>query len=167
MAQRVVSAEPNRSIEARSGLAAPTALGAGATLGAGMLIAFACAPGKGALDGGGANTPLSAALSGTPGLEARQTLTPVRAEVVAANKSNQVPWSGSSLLGGVYLAAKLAASSPQRAHNRSRCSIETRKIRSGPNGEGMPSIVKALVGLEAHAISGSDPAKQWGKRLKE
>ena len=92
-----------------SGLAAPTTLGAGATLGAGTLIAFATAPGQVALDGEGANSPFSAALSrhiGTPGLEVQQMLTRVRAEVVAATKSKQVPWSNSSLLGEVYLAEK-------------------------------------------------------------
>jgi hypothetical protein len=33
-------------------------------------------------------------------------LTPLRAEVVAATSSKQVPWSNSSLLGEVYLAQK-------------------------------------------------------------
>ncbi len=106
---RVASAGPNRAIEAGSGLAAPAALGSGATLGAGTLIAFATAPGQVALDGEGANSPFSAALSrhiGTPGIEVQQMLTRVRAEVVAATKNKQVPWSNSSLLGEVYLAAK-------------------------------------------------------------
>jgi len=97
------------SIEASSGLAAPTSLGAGSMLGAGTLIAFATAPGQVALDGEGANSPFSAALSrhiGTPGLEVQQMLTRVRAEVVAATKSKQVPWSNSSLLGEVYLVEK-------------------------------------------------------------
>ena len=109
MAPQVASAGPSRAIEAGSGLAAPTALGSGATLGAGTLIAFATAPGQVALDGEGANSPFSAALSrhiGTPGLEVQQMLTRVRAEVVAATKAKQVPWSNSSLLGEVYLAAK-------------------------------------------------------------
>jgi uncharacterized caspase-like protein len=107
--QRVASAGSNRAIEGGPGLAAPTTLGTGATLGAGTLIAFATAPGQVALDGEGANSPFSAALSrhiGTPGLEVQQMLTRVRAEVVAATKSRQVPWSNSSLLGEVYLAAK-------------------------------------------------------------
>jgi len=43
---------------------------------------------------------------GTPGLEVQQMLTRVRAKVVAATKSQQVPWSNSSLLGEVYLAEK-------------------------------------------------------------
>jgi tetratricopeptide (TPR) repeat protein len=106
---KVASAGPNRGIEAGSGLAAPTSLGTGATLGAGTLIAFATAPGQVALDGEGANSPFSAALSrhiGTAGLEVQQMLTRVRAEVVAETKSRQVPWSNSSLLGEVYLAAK-------------------------------------------------------------
>jgi uncharacterized caspase-like protein len=109
MAQQVASAGPSRAIEAGSGLAAPAALGPGATLGAGTLIAFATAPGQVALDGEGANSPFSAALSrhiGTSGLEVQQMLTRVRAEVVAKTSGKQVPWSNSSLLGEVYLAAK-------------------------------------------------------------
>ena len=108
MAERVASAGPSRSIEA-GGLAPPAAPVAGATLGAGTLIAFATAPGQVALDGEGAHSPFSAALSrhiGTPGLEVQQMLTRVRAEVVAATKGKQVPWSNSSLLGEVYLAEK-------------------------------------------------------------
>lgn len=109
VAPQVASAGPSRAIEPGSGLAAPAALGPGATLGAGTLIAFATAPGQVALDGEGANSPFSAALSrhiGTPGLEVQQMLTRVRAEVVASTKAKQVPWSNSSLLGEVYLAAK-------------------------------------------------------------
>ena len=55
------------------------------------------------------NSPFLAALSrqiSTPVLEIQQVLTRVRAEVVAATKSKQVPWSNSSLLGEVYLAEK-------------------------------------------------------------
>ena len=110
MAQQAASAGAHRGIEGgASGLAAPTSLGSGATLGAGTLIAFATAPGQVALDGEGANSPFSAALSrhlGTPGLEVQQMLTRVRAEVVSSTKSKQVPWSNSSLLGEVYLAQK-------------------------------------------------------------
>jgi tetratricopeptide (TPR) repeat protein len=109
VAPQVASAGPSRAIQPGSGLAAPAALGPGATLGAGTLIAFATAPGQVALDGEGANSPFSAALSrhiGTPGLEVQQMLTRVRAEVVASTKAKQVPWSNSSLLGEVYLAAK-------------------------------------------------------------
>jgi len=107
--QQTAANEPNRGLSAGTGLAAPTALGAGQTLGAGTLIAFATAPGKVALDGEGANSPFSAALSrhiGTPGLEVQQMLTRVRAEVVSSTKNMQVPWSNSSLLGEVYLADK-------------------------------------------------------------
>ncbi len=108
-APKLASAGPARDIEAGSGLAAPATLGSGATLGAGTLIAFATAPGQVALDGEGANSPFSASLTrhiGTPGLEVQQMLTRVRAEVVAATKGKQVPWSNSSLLGEVYLAEK-------------------------------------------------------------
>jgi tetratricopeptide (TPR) repeat protein len=107
LAQRVaVAADATRSLIVRSGLAAPSGLGAGATRGAGTLIAFATAPGQVALDGDGANSPFSSALVrhiGTPGLEVQQMLTRVRAEVVAATRNKQVPWSNSSLLGEVFL----------------------------------------------------------------
>ena len=106
---QVASTGANRGIQAGPGLAAPASLGAGSTLGAGTLIAYATAPGQVALDGEGVNSPFSAALSrhiGTPGLEVQQMLTRVRAEVVAATKSKQVPWSNSSLLGEVYLTEK-------------------------------------------------------------
>lgn len=109
MSQQVASAGTSRGLEGASGLAAPTSLGVGATLGAGTLIAFATAPGQVALDGEGANSPFSAALSrhiGTPGIEVQQMLTRVRAEVVSSTKNKQVPWSNSSLLGEVYLAEK-------------------------------------------------------------
>ncbi len=106
---QTASAVPGRAIEAGPGLAAPTAPASGATRGAGTLIAFATAPGQIALDGEGANSPFSAALSrhiGTSGLEVQQMLTRVRAEVVAATGNRQVPWSNSSLLGEVYLAKR-------------------------------------------------------------
>jgi tetratricopeptide (TPR) repeat protein len=98
-----------RSITVRAGLAAPTDLGKGATLGAGTLIAFATAPGQVALDGEGGNSPFSTALLRhlpTQGLEVQTMLTRVRADVVASTRSQQVPWSNSSLLGEVYLAGK-------------------------------------------------------------
>uniref|UniRef100_Q07IV2 Peptidase C14, caspase catalytic subunit p20 n=1 Tax=Rhodopseudomonas palustris (strain BisA53) TaxID=316055 RepID=Q07IV2_RHOP5 len=109
LSQRLASAEPSRSIQGESGLAAPVTPGSGAMLGAGTLIAFATAPGQVALDGEGAHSPFAAALArhiGTPGLEVQQMLTRVRAEVVAATRSRQVPWSNSSLLGEVYLGGK-------------------------------------------------------------
>ena len=104
---KVADADAGRSITISTGLASPSSLGAGATAGAGTLIAFATAPGKVALDGEGANSPFSAALTKfmpTPGIEVQQMLTRVRADVVAATDSKQVPWSNSSLLGEVYLA---------------------------------------------------------------
>jgi uncharacterized caspase-like protein len=73
---------------------------------AALLIAFATAPGQVALDREGANSPFSAMLSrhiSTPGLEGQQMLTRVG---VATTRGKRVPWSNSSLLGEVYLAAK-------------------------------------------------------------
>jgi hypothetical protein len=62
-------------------------------LGAGTLIAFATAPGQVALDGEGANSPFSAALSrhiGTPGLEVQQMLTRVRAGILQCQGGQNV-----------------------------------------------------------------------------
>jgi hypothetical protein len=91
---------PTRSTAVGSGLAAYS------TLGTGTLIAFATAPGQVALDGEGANSPFTAGLvkhMRTPGLELRQLLTRVRAEVAASTRNRQIPWDNSSLLGEVYL----------------------------------------------------------------
>ena len=107
--RQTASAILDRSMEAATGLATPVTPAAGALRGAGTLIAFATAPGRVALDGEGANSPFSAALThhiGTKGLEVQQMLTRVRAEVVSETKGEQVPWSNSSLLGEVYLGGK-------------------------------------------------------------
>jgi uncharacterized caspase-like protein len=42
----------------------------------------------------------------TPGLEIRQVLTRVRAEVAAATGNRQIPWDNSSLMGDVFLVSK-------------------------------------------------------------
>ena len=76
-------------------------------LGTGTLIAFSTAPGAVAADGNGPNSPFTRALARhmrTPGLEVRQMLTRVRANVAAETQGRQIPWDNSSLLGEVYLA---------------------------------------------------------------
>src|SRR5215831_11114422 len=90
-----------RSVTVLSGLAGYS------NLGTGTLIAFSTAPGAVALDGTGSNSPFTKALArhvGTPGLEVRQMLTRVRADVAAETRGRQIPWDNSSLLGEVYLA---------------------------------------------------------------
>jgi tripartite-type tricarboxylate transporter receptor subunit TctC len=92
--------------KARSG-AVGAGLAAYTSLGTGTLIAFATAPDKVALDGEGANSPFTQGLIKhlrTPGLEVRQMLTRVRADVARATNDRQVPWDNSSLRGDVYLA---------------------------------------------------------------
>jgi len=76
-------------------------------LGTGTLIAFSTAPNAVALDGTSSNSPFTRALAKhmrTPGLEVRQMLTRVRADVAAETQGRQIPWDNSSLLGEVYLA---------------------------------------------------------------
>jgi Caspase domain len=90
-----------RSVTVQPGLAGYS------NLGAGMLIAFSTAPGAVALDGNGANSPFTEALARhlrTPGLEVRQMLTRVRADVANETSGKQIPWDNSALLGDVYLA---------------------------------------------------------------
>jgi uncharacterized caspase-like protein/uncharacterized Zn-binding protein involved in type VI secretion len=99
-----------RSVTVLSGLAGY------ANLGAGTLIAFSTAPGAVALDGDGSNSPFTKALAQhvrTPGLEVRQMLTRVRADVAAETRGRQIPWDNSSLLGEVYLVG-LGKPEPQR-----------------------------------------------------
>jgi uncharacterized caspase-like protein len=89
-----------RSVTILSGLAGYS------NLGTGTLIAFSTAPGAVAADGNGPNSPFTRALAKhmrTPGLEVRQMLTRVRADVAAETQGRQIPWDNSSLLGEVYL----------------------------------------------------------------
>jgi hypothetical protein len=90
-----------RSVAVLPGLAGYSSLGAG------TLIAFSTAPGAIAADGSGANSPFTEALARhlrTPGLEVRQMLTRVRADVANATHGRQMPWDNSALLSDVYLA---------------------------------------------------------------
>ncbi len=89
------------------GLAPQPGLAGYANVGAGTLIAFSTAPDKIALDGDGAHSPFTEALARhvrTPGLEVRQMLTRVRADVASRTNGAQVPWDNSALLGDIYLA---------------------------------------------------------------
>src|SRR5262249_37456103 len=84
-----------RSAAVSTGLAAYSAVGTG------TLIAFSTAPGQVALDGDGTNSPFTTALAKhlhTPGLEIRQMLTRVRADVLASTHNRQTPWDNSSLV---------------------------------------------------------------------
>ncbi len=75
---------------------------------AGSMIIFATAPGDVALDGTGANSPFSKALARQilePGLEIRQMMGRVRADVMADTDDKQVPWVNEAIVGEIYLAA--------------------------------------------------------------
>jgi Caspase domain len=110
-----------RSVTALSGLAGYS------NLGIGTLIAFSTAPGAVALDGSGSNSPFTHALARhvrTPGLEVRQMLTRVRADVAAETEGRQIPWDNSALLGEVYLAG-LGKPGPQRVDNSAAAAAPT------------------------------------------
>jgi uncharacterized caspase-like protein len=73
----------------------------------GTMIAYATQPDNVALDGDGRNSPFTAALLkhvGTQGLEIGSLMRRVRADVIQATRSKQVPWDHSSLIGDVVLA---------------------------------------------------------------
>ncbi len=73
----------------------------------GMLIAYATAPGAIAADGGGRNSPFTAALLNwieQPGLDVSRMFRRVRAEVVGQTDDRQWPWLRDALLGDFYFA---------------------------------------------------------------
>jgi uncharacterized protein len=83
---------------------------------AGSLIVYSTQPNNIALDGAGRNSPFTAALLNhvaTPGLEVRQMISRVRADVLAATDKKQTPWDSSSLVGDVYLAGSAPDPAPQ------------------------------------------------------
>ena len=82
----------------------------------GTLIAYATAPDQVAADGTGKNSPFTEALArhiGTPGLDIRQRLTRVRADVQSATNGRQRPWVNESLDADFFLVP--AAPAPPRA----------------------------------------------------
>jgi hypothetical protein len=92
-----------RSAAVSTGLAPYSAIGTG------TLIAYATAPGQTALDGKGKDSPFTTSLLHflpTPGMEIRQVLTRVRAEVASVTGNRQIPWDNSSLMGDVVLVAQ-------------------------------------------------------------
>src|SRR5262245_52287648 len=72
----------------------------------GTMIAFATQPDAVALDGGGRNSPFTAALLNhirAPGVDIAVTMRRVRVDVLAATNQQQVPWDHSSLTDSVVL----------------------------------------------------------------
>ncbi len=88
-----------------------TAIGRGLAVGQsglGTLIVYATQPDNVALDGEKRHSPFTEALLAhiaTPGLEARQMLTRVRASVIKATNNRQVPWVTESMTGDFYFVA--------------------------------------------------------------
>ncbi|GAB2175097.1 hypothetical protein DLREEDagr8_06550 [Dongia sp. agr-C8] len=77
----------------------------------GSFISYSTAPGDVAVDGNGANSPFSAALSEAiekPGLDINDVFREVRADVMSATKGKQVPWDSSSLTAPYYFVAPAA-----------------------------------------------------------
>ncbi len=74
----------------------------------GSLIAYATGPGKVAADGGGDNSPYTAALARAmqrPGLSLESVFKLARTQVIRTTEYKQIPWENSSLTREIYLAA--------------------------------------------------------------
>ena len=87
--------------------------------GTGTLIAYATGLGRTALDGQkGVNSPFTRALVDNitrPGVEIRQAMNEVRAEVDRETNQRQLPWDQTNLTGAVYLNPVPAANATARA----------------------------------------------------
>ncbi len=71
----------------------------------GTYIAYSTAPGKVAYDGGGSNSPYTAALAEfilTPGLKLEDVFKRTRMKVLNSTHDRQLPWETSSLVGDFY-----------------------------------------------------------------
>ena len=71
----------------------------------GSLIAYSTAPGKTALDGGGRNSPYTAALLqhiDTPNITVLEMFQGVRSTVMTQSDGKQIPWESTSLRGNFY-----------------------------------------------------------------
>lgn len=119
------AAEPERQARGRSGGRGlppdrqQASAGLAATSSAsGMLVAFATAPGRVALDGSGQNSPFTTALLQhlqTPDLEVRQMLGRVRRAVREATGGHQIPWDNSSLEGEFFFRSSVPVPRAQAA----------------------------------------------------
>jgi uncharacterized caspase-like protein len=112
----------SRSIQRGFAAYSPAATG-GPRSGTGVLIAFSTAPGMVALDGVSVNSPFTTALIKyltVPGLEIRQMLTRVRADVAAATGNKQIPWDNSSLFGDVFLTGSSVKIQKERLEVKSK-----------------------------------------------
>jgi uncharacterized caspase-like protein len=105
-ANKIRSAARTRSVAVSSGLVEMKS-------GEGTLVAFATGPGQTALDGRqGQNSPFTRALLSNvaqPGVEIRQALTMVRAQVSTETSKQQLPWENTNLTGFFYMNPAAAA----------------------------------------------------------
>jgi uncharacterized caspase-like protein len=101
LTRKFAQALPNsRAVTVGRGLAAVGSKAGHADAGRGILIAFATAPDKVALDGGGRNSPFTASLLRhirTPGLDIALVMRRVTADVESATGGRQSPWVHASL----------------------------------------------------------------------
>jgi uncharacterized caspase-like protein len=96
----------------------------------GTLIAFAAGPGQTALDGKpGENSPFTRALLtniAEPGVEIRQALTKVRAQVSKETNKGQLPWENTNLTGFFYVNQQGATGAAPARFGAAGARFETR-----------------------------------------
>lgn len=152
--------------------------------GVGTFIAFATQPGNVALDGAGANSPFTAALSKhmrSTGRNLPATMIEVRKDVIAATSGKQVPWDHSALTGEFYFvpvagaAAQPAPGATVAAPASSGTDLAAlqerlRKLEADAQTRAPPSVVIGADGirlaeLRARAASLEDLNKDLQRRL--
>jgi hypothetical protein len=112
--------------------------------GVGTMIAYATQPDAVALDGEGRNSPFTTALLKhvrTPGLDISVVMRRIRADVVAATRSKQVPWDHSSLMGDVVLvpAGTTTAAAPPAVPPRPEPAPQPSRPQVAARSEASPS----------------------------
>jgi uncharacterized caspase-like protein len=115
--------------------------------GVGTFIAYSTQPGNVALDGGGRNSPFTAALARNvkePGRNITAVMIEVRKEVLAATDGKQVPWDHSALTGDFYF------------HPVSAPAALPKLVPPAAESEAMERRIKEL---EAEVKRKSDPAQ--------
>ena len=131
--------------------------------GVGTFISYATQPGNVALDGGGQNSPYTAALVRslqTPGRSLTGVMIDVRKHVIAETKGAQVPWDHSSLTGEFFfLPASVPAGSTVGAPATSALNERVRKLETELSKRPSPE--------QAQKIARIEQLRERIRRLKE
>ncbi len=135
---------PSRSAAVGSGLAE---IKIEETGGEGSVIAFATSPGDVALDGGGSNSPFTAALIrhiDTPNASIQTVMTRVTGDVYNETDKLQRPWVNASLIGEVFLNKQVKAEPQQQVAALGSASTDTQNSQARTNDTEAAANSKAI-----------------------